>query len=91
MKNLLLLLLLVPMVSFGQMDYYVSAKRGLNVREALNARAKKVATVFYGQKVTIESRTAIKLTLNDTDKEIGVKKQIEGEWVEISSRKKVKG
>ena len=30
----LLLLLLAPMVYLGQMDYYVSAKGGLNVREA---------------------------------------------------------
>ena len=33
MKKLLLLLLFIPLVSFGQMDYYVSAKGGLNVRE----------------------------------------------------------
>ena len=39
------------------MDYYVSAKGGLNVREAPNLKAKKVATLLYGQKVTIESKT----------------------------------
>jgi len=79
----LLLLLLVPMVSFGQMDYYVSAKGGLNVREAPEARAKKVATLLYGQKVTIESKTDIKLIINDTDKETGITKVVEGEWVEV--------
>ena len=68
MKNILLVLLIVPLVSFGQMDYYVSAKGGLNVREAPNAKAKKVATLLYGQKVTIESKTGIKLTINDNDK-----------------------
>ena len=68
MKKLFLFLLFVPIVSFGQMDYYVSAKGGLNVREAPNAKAKKVATLLYGQKVTIESKTGIKLTINDNDK-----------------------
>ena len=87
----LLLLLLVPMVSFGQMDYYVSAKGGLNVREAPNAKAKKVSTILYRQKVTIESKTNIKLTINDTDKETGITKVVEGEWVEITSGEKIRG
>ena len=91
MKKILLLLLFIPLVSFGQMDYYVSAKRGLNVREAPNSKSKKVATLLYGQKVTIESKTGVKLTLNDTDKKTGITKVIEGEWVEISSIKNVKG
>ena len=91
MKKLILLLLFVPLISFGQMDYFVSAKGGLNVREAPNAKAKKVATLLYGQKVTIESKTGIKLTINDTDKKTGITKVIEGEWVEISSIKNVKG
>ena len=67
MKKLLLLLLIIPMVSFGQ-EYYVSAKGGLNVREASNSNSKKVAILLYGQNVTIESETGIKLTINDTDK-----------------------
>jgi hypothetical protein len=79
MKKLLLVLLFIPLVSFGQMDYYVSAKGGLNVREAPNAKAKKVATILYRQKVTIESKTNIKLTINDTDKETGITKVVEGE------------
>ena len=83
MKKLLLLLLIVPMVSFGQMDYYVSAKGGLNVREAPEANAKKVSTLSYGTFVSIESRTGIKLTINDTDKETGITKVVEGEWVEV--------
>ena len=83
MKKILLLLL--PMVSFGQMDYYVSAKGGLNVREAPNSNSKKVSTIFYGQKVTIESKTGIKLTINDVDKKTGIAKIIEGEWVYNSS------
>ena len=63
MKNILLVLLFVPIVSFGQMDYYVSAKGGLNVREAPEAKAKIVATLLYGQNVTIESKTGVKLAL----------------------------
>ena len=91
MKNILLVLLIVPLVSFGQMDYYVSAKGGLNVREAPEAKAKKVSTLSYGTFVSIESRTAIKLTINNTDKRTGVKKQIQGEWVKIISENNISG
>ena len=91
LKKLLLLLLFVPLVSLGQMDYYVSAKGGLNVREAPQAKAKKVSTLSYGTFVSIESRTAIKLAINDTDKRTGVKKQIEGEWVKIISENNISG
>jgi hypothetical protein len=91
MKKLLFFLLFVPIVFFGQMDYYVFAKGGLNVREAPEAKAKKVATLLYGQNVTIESKTGVKLTLNDTDKKTGITKVIEGEWVEITSGEKIRG
>ena len=84
MRKLILFLLFVPLISLSQ-DYYVSAKGGLNVREAPNSKAKKVLTLSYGTFVSIESRTAIKLAINDTDKRTGVKKQIEGEWVKIIS------
>ena len=90
MKKLLLVLLFVPIVSFGQ-DYYVSAKGGLNVREAPNSKSKKVATLLYGQNVTIESETGIKLTINDTDKETGITKVVEGEWVEVIFGTNLKG
>ena len=79
------------MVSFGQMDYYVSAKGGLNVRLAPNAKAKKVATLLYGQTVSIESKTGVKLKINDVDKKTGVTKVIEGEWVEIVSENNMSG
>ena len=91
MKKLILVLLFIPIVSFGQKDYYVTAKGGLNVREAPEAKAKKVSTLSYGTFVSIESRTAIKLTINDTDKRTGVKKQIEGEWVKIISENNISG
>ena len=76
--------------SIGQ-DYYVSAKGGLNVREAPNSKAKRVSTLSYGTFISVKSKTAIKLTINDTDKETGIKKQIEGEWVEIVSENSISG
>ena len=91
MKKLILFLLIVPLVSFGQLDYYVCAKGGLNVREAPNTKAKKLVTLLYGQKVTIESKTGVKLTINDVDKKTGITKVIEGEWVEVSLGEKIKG
>ena len=90
MRKLILFLLFVPLISLSQ-DYYVSAKGGLNVREAPEAKAKKVSTLSYGTFVSIESRTAIKLTINDTDKETGVTKVVEGEWVEIVSENNIVG
>ena len=99
MKKLIPLLLFVPLISFGQMDYFVSAKGGLNVREAPDAKAKKLSTLPYGTFVSIESRTAIKLTINDTKftftnrfgREDEVKKKIEGEWVKIVSENSISG
>ena len=85
-KKLILFLLFVPLVSFGQ-EYYVSAKEGLNVREAPDAKAKKIETLLYGQKVTVESETGIKLTINDFDQKSGDTKIIEGEWVKIEYAK----
>jgi hypothetical protein len=90
MKKLILLLLFIPLVSFGQ-DYYVSAKGGLNVREAPNSKSKKVSTLLYGTFVSIKLRTAINLTINDTDKETGIKKLIEGKWVKIVSENSISG
>ena len=81
MQTLRLLLLFLPLVSFGQTEYYVSAKGGLNVREAPNS--KKVATLLYGEIVRIVSKTGEKLIINDTDEKTGMTKAIEGEWVEI--------
>ena len=86
MKKLILFLLFVPLVSFGQ-EYYVSARGGLNVREAPDAKAKKIETLLYGQKVTVESETGIKLTINDFDQKSGDTKIIEGEWVKIEYAK----
>ena len=65
---LFLVLLLFPIISFGQ-EYYVSAKKGrVNVRETPDGKSKKIETLLYGQNVTIEFETYLKLTVNDTDK-----------------------
>ena len=72
-------------------DYYVSAKGGLNVREAPDAKSKKVVTLLFGQKVKIESKTGVKLTINETDKRTVLKQQIEGEWVKIVSENNITG
>ena len=65
----------------------MSAKGGVNVREAPDAKAKKIETLLYGQKVTVESETGIKLTINDFDQRSGDTKIIEGEWVKIEYAK----
>tara|TARA_B110000263_G_scaffold246943_1_gene258843 strand:- start:680 stop:1042 length:363 start_codon:yes stop_codon:yes gene_type:complete len=91
MKKLLLLLLFIPLISFGQAKYIVSAKEGLNVREQPSLESKKIATLVYGQKVIIESKTGKKLTINDVDYGYLGRFNIEGEWVEITSETEVKG
>ena len=91
MKKLILLLLFVPLISFGQTKYIVSAKEGLNVREQPSLESKKITTLVYGQKVIIESKTGKKLTINDVDYGYLGRFNIEGEWVEITSETEVKG
>ena len=84
MKNLILLLLIVPLFSFGQ-KYYVTAKGGLNVRVAPDLNSAKSGLLLHKQIVTIKSYTGKKLTINDTDKKTGITEEITGEWVEINS------
>ena len=83
MKKFLLLLLIVPLFSFGQ-KYYVSAEGGLNVRVAPDLNSAKAGLLLHKQIVTIKSYTSKKLTINDTDKQTGITKEITGEWVEIN-------
>ena len=54
MKEFLLLLLIVPLFSFGQ-KYYVSAEGGLNVRVAPNLNSAKAGLLLHKQIVTIKS------------------------------------
>ena len=107
MKKLLLLLLFIPLVSFGQSPYTsyyengklretgpgyneaivykISAKSGLNLRENPDSKSKKIAKIPYGTMVSIISKTDLKLTIIYTDKETGITKPIEGEWVKIGA------
>ena len=106
MKKLILFLLFVPLVSFGQSSYSsyyengkikvtgesfeeiigskVSAKSGLNVRESPDLKSKTIGKLPFGISVTVESKTGIKLTVIDTDRETGIKSEIKGEWVEVT-------
>ena len=77
MKKLILLLLIVPVVSFGQ-KYYVSAEGGLNVRVSPDLNSAKASLLIYKQIVTIKSYTGKKLIINDTDKQTGITKEITG-------------
>ena len=77
MKKLILLLLIVPVVSFGQ-KYYVSAEGGLNVRVSPDLNSAKAGLLIYKQIVTIKSYTGKKLIINDTDKQTGITKEITG-------------
>ena len=100
-------LLLVPLLSFGQSPYtsyyengkikvagegfnerikhVISVKSGLNLRESPDLKSKKIAKIPYGISVAVKSKTGIKLTVIDTDKETGITKSIEGEWVKIGA------
>lgn len=96
MKKLLFLFFMVSEVCFGQLTegqyeeyitYKVSATSGLNLREFPNLKSKKVITLPFGQEVFLESKTGIKLTINDRDKVTGVSTQIEGEWIKVVAYK----
>ena len=64
-------------------EYYVTSKSGLNVREQPYSNSNKKGIILYNQKVRILSRSGEKLIIKDTDKETGVTKTIEGEWVKV--------
>jgi hypothetical protein len=65
--------------------YKISAKSGLNLRENPDSKSKKIAKIPYGTMVSIISKTDLKLTIINTDKETGITKPIEGEWVKIGA------
>jgi hypothetical protein len=72
-------------------EYYVSSKSGLIVREQPNSNSNKTGIILYNQKVKILSRSGKKSIINDTDKETGIIKTIEGEWVEVIFGTNIKG
>lgn len=107
MNKLLLLVLFIPLVSFGQTPYssyyengnlketgpgyteavtqVISAKSGLNIRQSPDLKSKNIAKIPYGTIVSIISKTDLKLTIIDTDKETGITKSIEGKWIKIEA------
>ena len=107
MNKLLLLVLFIPLVSFGQTPYssyyengnlketgpgyteavtqVISAKSGLNIRQSPDLKSKIIAKIPYETTVSIISKTDLKLTIIDTDKETGITKSIEGKWIKIEA------
>ena len=70
---------------FEEIKWKISAKSGLNLRESPDIKSKKIAKIPYGTFVSIKSKTDLKLTIIDTDKETGITKAIEGKWVKIGA------
>ena len=68
-----------------RIKHVVSVKSGLNLRESPDLKSKKIAKIPYGISVAVKSKTGVKLTVIDTDKETGITKSIEGEWVKIGA------
>ena len=86
MKKLLLLLLFIPLVSFGQDNmYYVSSEGGLNVRDKPGGDGKKIATLLVDDLVYLLEKTDISLTINDLNKSTGETKEISGQWIKIKT------
>jgi len=68
-----------------RIKHVISVKSGLNLRESPDLKSKKIAKIPYGISVAVKSKTGKKLTVIDTDKETGITKSIEGEWVKIGA------
>jgi len=64
-------------------EYEVSAESGLNLRESPDLKSKKVAKLPFGLQLKLLSKTGKGLTVIDTDKKTGIKKEIKGEWIEV--------
>jgi hypothetical protein len=86
MKKLLLLLLLVPVVSFGQENIYsVTSPDGLNIRDKPGTDGNKIATLLPNDFVVLKQKTDKSLTINDLNKATGKTKEISGHWVKIET------
>ena len=90
-KFLKLFQLIIEEMDEFEREYYVSSKSGLIVREQPNSNSNKTGIILYNQKVKILSRSGKKSIINDTDKETGIIKTIEGEWVEVIFGTNIKG
>ena len=85
MKKLLIILIFVPLVSFGQNNIYsVTSEGGLNVRDKPGIDGNKIATLLLDDFVIIKQKTDKSLTINDLNKTTGKTKEISGHWVKIS-------
>ena len=86
MKKLVLLLLFIPLVSFGQENIYsVTSEGGLNVRDKPGIDGNKIATLLLNDFVIIKQKTDKSLTINDLNKVTGKTKEISGHWVKIET------
>ena len=86
MKKLILLLLFIPLVSFGQENIYsVTSEVGLNVRDKPGIDGNKIATLLLDDFVIIKQKTDKSLTINDLNKANGKRKEISGHWVKIET------
>ena len=62
MKKLLLLLLFIPLASFGQENIYsVTSEGGLNVRDKPGIDGNKIATLLLDDFVIIKQKTDLSL------------------------------
>ena len=71
---------------FEEIKWKISAKSGLTLRESPDIKSKKIAKIPYGTFVSIKSKTDLKFTIIDTDKETGITKSIQGKWVKIAAK-----
>ena len=86
MKKLILILLFVPLISFGQDNIYsVTSEGGLNVRDKPGSDGKKIATLLLDDFVILKQKTDKSLTINDLNKATGKTKEISGHWVKIET------
>lgn len=88
-KKLLLVLLIVPTVSFGQkvidQIYFVASSGGLNVRDKPGSEGNKIATLLLDDFVILKQKTDKSLIINDFNKATGKTKEISGHWAKIET------
>ena len=86
MKKLLIILIFVPLVSFGQNNIYsVTSEGGLNVRDKPGIDGEKIAILLLDDLVYLLEKTEIPITVTDLSKSTGRDKKISGQWVKIKT------
>ena len=86
MKKLLIILIFVPLVSFGQNNIYsVTSEGGLNVRDKPGIDGEKIAILLLDDLVYLLEKTEIPITVTDSNKSTGRDKKISGQWVKIKT------